>query len=52
MTIYLETHAEDLLEKAFYPAKTYETVIDLGSTKNAVGNQIFKENVVVQAKTD
>jgi hypothetical protein len=44
----METHAEDLLEKAFYPAKTYDTVINMGSTKNAVGNEIFKESVVTQ----
>jgi len=44
----LETHAEDLLERAFYQAKTQETIINLGDTKNAVGNEILRESVGLQ----
>lgn len=29
LNVYLETHAEDLLEKAFAPSKTQETIIDI-----------------------
>ncbi len=47
-TIYLETHAEDLLEKAFYQAKVHETVINLWDTTNAVGNEILREWVGIQ----
>lgn len=47
-TIYLETHAEDLLEKAFYQAKVNETVINLWDTTNAVGNEILREWVGIQ----
>lgn len=46
--IYLETHAEDLLEQAFSTAKSQETVIDLWSTTNAVGNEFLKESVGLQ----
>ena len=48
LNIYLEIHAEDLLEQAFYPAKTYETVTDLWNTKNAVGNEVFVSSVQSQ----
>jgi len=44
-TVYLQTHAEDLLEKAFFQAKTHETVINLGNTPNAVGNEFLRESV-------
>lgn len=47
--IYLETHAEDLLEKAFYQAKVNETIIDLWNTKNAVGNEILREGQSMDA---
>ncbi|MFA7717181.1 MAG: DUF1634 domain-containing protein [Candidatus Absconditabacterales bacterium] len=43
-----QIYAEDLLENAFYPSKAYETVIDLGNTTNAVGNEFFREGVGVQ----
>ena len=46
--IYLETHAEDLLEQAFSTAKSQETVIDLWSTTNAVGNEFLKQSVGLQ----
>jgi len=41
-------YAKDLLEKAFEPAMTNETIINLGAGKNAVGNEILKEWVSVQ----
>ena len=42
-------HAQqDLLENAFYPAKTYQTIVDLGNTKNAVGNELLRQSVGVQ----
>ncbi|MCX6823148.1 MAG: hypothetical protein NTX91_04120, partial [candidate division SR1 bacterium] len=43
MNIYLETHAEDLLQQAFSVAQSQETVIDLGNTTNAVGNEILRQ---------
>lgn len=46
--IYLETHAEDLLEQAFSQAKSQETVINLGNTTNAVGNEFLREWVGIQ----
>ena len=46
--VYLEIHAEDLLEQAFTPAKTYDTVVNLGNTKNAVGNEIFQNSTQSQ----
>lgn len=49
MNIYLETNAEDLLGKAFAPSIAQETVINLGSTKNAVGNEILREGIGIDA---
>ncbi len=52
MVIYIfsnKIYAEDLLEKAFAPAMTNETIINLGAGKNAVGNEILREGVNVQA---
>ena len=49
MNIYLETNAEDLLGKAFAPSIAQETVINLGSTKNAVGNEILREGISIDA---
>lgn len=46
--VYLEIHAEDLLEQAFTPAKTYDTVVNLGNTKNAVGNSVFNSSTQTQ----
>ncbi|MDD3263105.1 MAG: hypothetical protein PHR61_04660 [Candidatus Absconditabacteria bacterium] len=37
----------DVMDIMFQPAKGYEKVIDLGSTKNAVGNEVFKESTNV-----
>lgn len=51
MIIYVvssRSYAEDLLEKAFAPAFSNETIIDLGKWKNAVGNEILREWVNVQ----
>ena len=44
----MEIHAEDLLEQAFAPAKTYQTITDLWNTKNAVGNEIFVSSIQSQ----
>ena len=41
-------YAKDLLEQAFEPAMSNETIINLGAGKNAVGNEILKEWVGVQ----
>jgi len=41
-------HAEDLLEKAFQPAITQETIINLWAGKNAVGNEVLREWVNIQ----
>ena len=40
--------ANELIEQAFAPAKLEETIIDLGNTKDAVGNEIFRESVGTQ----
>ena len=34
----------DIMEIMFEPAKSYEKIVDLGSDKNQVGNEIFKES--------
>ncbi|MCX6824319.1 MAG: hypothetical protein NT085_04285 [candidate division SR1 bacterium] len=36
-------YAADLLEQAFQPAMTNETIINLGAGKNAVGNEILRQ---------
>ena len=36
-------YAADLLEQAFQPAMTNETIINLGEGKNAVGNEILRQ---------
>lgn len=41
-------YAQDLLEQAFKPAMSNETIINMGNTKNAVGNEVFREWVNVQ----
>jgi len=38
-----KSYAEDLLEQAFEPAMSNETIINLGAGKNAVGNEILRE---------
>jgi|GEM_PF-1157498 len=40
--------AAELIEEAFMPAKTQETIINLGNTKDAVGNEILRESVGLQ----
>jgi hypothetical protein len=37
------------MEIMFQPAKSYEKIVDLGSTKNAVGNEIFRESLQLWA---
>lgn len=39
--------AEDLMEKAFTPAREYDTIVDMWNTKNAVGNEVLKDGVSV-----
>lgn len=34
----------DIMDVMFQPAKWYEKIVDLWSTKNAVGNEVFKES--------
>ncbi len=41
-------YAQDLLEQAFSPAMSHETIINLGAGKNAVGNEVLREGVSVQ----
>jgi len=41
-------YAEDLLEKAFEPAMSNETVVNLWAGKNAVGNEVLRQWVGVQ----
>ncbi|HCB51471.1 TPA: hypothetical protein DEP21_02750 [Patescibacteria group bacterium] len=36
--------AKDIMEVMFEPAKTHEKIIDLGTTKTAVGNEVFRES--------
>lgn len=49
MNVYLETHAEDLLQQAFSVAQSQETVINLGNTTNAVGNEVLRQWVNINA---
>lgn len=37
--------SQDLMEQAFQTARTYDTIIDLWKTKEAVGNTILRENL-------
>lgn len=36
-------YAADLLEQAFEPAMTNETIVNLGAGKNAVGNEVLRQ---------
>ncbi|MEI7563644.1 MAG: hypothetical protein WCJ39_08695 [bacterium] len=45
----METHAEDLLQQAFSVAQSQETVIDLGNTTNAVGNEVLRQGTNINA---
>lgn len=42
-------YAQDLLEKAFEPAMSNETIINLWAGKNAVGNEILRQWVTVSS---
>ncbi|HKL44203.1 MAG TPA: hypothetical protein VJ892_02915 [Candidatus Absconditabacterales bacterium] len=42
-----ETFAQDLMEQAFSTARSYDTIVDLGNTKDAVGNEVLRESVTV-----
>ena len=39
--------AEDLMEKAFTPAREYDTIVDMWNTKNAVWNEVLRDWVSV-----
>lgn len=41
--------ARDIMDIIFQPAKSYDKIIDLGSTKNAVWNEVFREWLQVWA---
>lgn len=45
---YAATVQKDLLEQAFEPAMSNETIINLGAGKNAVGNEVLREWVGIQ----
>ncbi len=34
----------DIMDIMFHPAKSYEKIVDLGTTKNAVWNEVFRES--------
>jgi hypothetical protein len=36
-------YAADLLEQAFEPSMTNETIVNLGAGKNAVGNEVLRQ---------
>ncbi len=38
----------DLMEEAFGSAKSYDTILDLGNTKESVGNNILRESASVE----
>lgn len=40
--------ATELIESAFGPSKTHESIINLGDTKDAVGNEILRESASIQ----
>jgi hypothetical protein len=39
--------AQDIMEIMFAPARDHEKIVDLGQTKEAVGNEVFKEGTDV-----
>lgn len=39
---------QDLMEQAFMPAMSYDTVIKIGNTKNAVWNTVLRESMTVE----
>ena len=46
--LWSQASAAELIEEAFMPSKTHETIINLGNTKDAVGNEILRESVGLQ----
>ena len=36
-------YAQDIIEKAFEPAMSNETIVNLGLGKNAVGNEVLRQ---------
>ncbi len=38
---------QDIMEVMFAPAKAHEWLVDLGATKEAVGNEVFKESTQI-----
>lgn len=46
--LWSSASAAELIEEAFMPSKTHETIINLGNTKDAVGNEILRESVWLQ----
>lgn len=40
---------QDLMEQAFGPSMSYDTVVKLGNTKNAVWNTMLKESLSIEA---
>lgn len=42
-----ETFAQDLMEQAFSTARSYDTIINLWNTKDAVWNEVLRESVTV-----
>ncbi len=41
------TNALDLLEQTFQQSKQYDTVVDIGNTKNAVGNDLIRGGTTI-----
>jgi hypothetical protein len=39
--------ASDIMEIMFAPARSFEKIIDLGTTKNAVGDEVFRQSTSV-----
>lgn len=42
LTFTSSAFALDLLEQSFQQSKQYDTVVDMGNTKNAVGNELIR----------
>lgn len=39
--------AQDLLEQSFQQSKVYDTVVDIGNNKNAVGNDVTRGGMTI-----
>ena len=46
-TLSSSTFAMDLLEQSFQQSKQYDTVVDVGNNKNAVGNEIIRGGTTI-----